>query len=117
MTAGRGDGRGRSSEAVHWVNDPARYRGNDVHRWIRETYADALSGRRLVVIGKNPSMADERRSDPTFTSVQAWAARYGFSRVCFVNLFALRTPTARGERRQADLSCGETARPGRWPRT
>ncbi len=90
---------------VIWVNDRQRYHGDATHRWIRETYAESLSNRKLIVIGKNPSTAArENKGDPTFTSVQFWAARKGFGRVCLVNLFALRSPHPRDlERRSGQV--------------
>lgn len=87
--------RGIREAAPIWVNDLQRYRGNATHRFVRETYADSLPPRKLVVIGKNPSTACEDAGDSTFTSVQRWAARNGFGRVCLVNLFALRSPHPR----------------------
>lgn len=50
------------------------------------------SRRTLVVIQKNPSLADAVRSDPTAGKVEAWARRHAYDTVFYVNLFALRSP-------------------------
>ena len=66
------------------------------YRYVRETLHEQLPDRLLVVIGKNPSDADDTKSDSTFQSVQTWAFRREFGRVRLVNLFALRSPKPRG---------------------
>lgn len=72
-----------------------RHDGDLGYRWVRESVLDGADGGRLVVIGKNPSTADDQRGDPTSRAVERFAAAQGFGRVCLVNLFALRTPHAR----------------------
>jgi hypothetical protein len=48
--------------------------------------------RRMVVLQKNPSLADATRRDPTVGRVESWARRRRFSAITYVNLFALRSP-------------------------
>lgn len=69
-----------------------RHHGDASYRWVRESQLDGGVGRRLVVIGKNPSTADAGRGDPTSRAVERFAQSQGFDRVCLVNLFALRSP-------------------------
>ncbi len=52
-------------------------------------------GRQLVIILKNPSLADAGRRDPTVGKVEAWARRQGFACVTYLNLFAWRSPHPR----------------------
>lgn len=48
-------------------------------------------GKRLVVIQKNPSIADGVLTDPTVSRVENWARVKGFTEVCYLNLFARRS--------------------------
>lgn len=72
-----------------------RHDGDASYRWVRESQLDGGSSRRLVVIGKNPSTADDLRGDSTSRAVERFAQAQGFGRVCLVNLFALRSPRPR----------------------
>lgn len=72
-----------------------RHDGDASYRWVRESQLDGGTGRRLVVIGKNPSTADGMRGDSTSRAVERFAQAQGFDRVCLVNLFALRSPHPR----------------------
>lgn len=69
-----------------------RHDGDASYRWMRESQLDGGPGRRLVVIGKNPSTADDQRGDSASRAVERFARAQGFGRVCLVNLFALRSP-------------------------
>lgn len=46
--------------------------------------------RRLLVIGLNPSTADETVDDPTIKKCVRYAQRWGFGALCMANLFAFR---------------------------
>ncbi len=52
-------------------------------------------GRTLTWVMLNPSMADERRDDPTIRRCISFSQEWGFSALQVVNLFALRTPHPR----------------------
>lgn len=58
--------------------------------WRR--WGDLLSGngKYLMVIGLNPSTADETADDPTIRRCIDFAKRWGFSALCMTNLFAWR---------------------------
>lgn len=72
-----------------------RHDGDASYRWVRESELEGGPRRRLVVIGKNPSTADDLRGDSTSRAVERFAQAQGFGRVCLVNLFALRSPHPR----------------------
>lgn len=55
-----------------------------------------VPGRRLAVVGKNPSTAGSHRSDATLGKIEAWALRHGFGAVTLVNLFAVRHTSPAG---------------------
>lgn len=44
----------------------------------------------VMVIGLNPSTADETQNDPTITRCISFAKSWGYGGVCVVNLFAFR---------------------------
>lgn len=44
----------------------------------------------LMVIGLNPSTADERQDDPTIRRCKGFAEAWGFGALCMTNLFAIR---------------------------
>jgi hypothetical protein len=48
-------------------------------------------GPSLVVVGLNPSAADERRDDPTIRRCIGFARSFGFARLAVLNLYGLRT--------------------------
>lgn len=60
------------------------------------------AGPPFVVVMVNPSLADDVRSDPTWTRCLGFAQRAGASRLVVANLFALRTPAVRELGRAAD---------------
>lgn len=59
-----------------------RYRYSLVRGWG--------AGPELVVVGFNPSTADEHLNDPTVRRCIAYAKRWGYARLRMVNLYALR---------------------------
>lgn len=68
--------------------------------WRGWTLADAMGisefnslakfGNYLMVIGLNPSTADETKDDPTIRRCIGFAKRWGFGALCMTNLFAWR---------------------------
>jgi len=44
----------------------------------------------VMIIGLNPSTADEMQNDPTITRCISFAQSWGYGGVCMVNLFAFR---------------------------
>lgn len=60
------------------------------------------AGRIVVIIGLNPSTADEEVDDPTITREIAFAKSWGFAGLCKVNLFAYRATQPADMRRAAD---------------
>lgn len=56
----------------------------------------------MVVIGLNPSTADESEDDPTIRRCIAFAKREGFGRLVMLNLFALRATDPKWMMRHAD---------------
>lgn len=55
-----------------------------------ECSADTQAHTYLLVIGLNPSTADETKDDPTIRREIDFAKRWGFGALCKVNLFAWR---------------------------
>jgi hypothetical protein len=51
---------------------------------------DMLNTSYLMVIGLNPSTADETRNDPTIVRCIGFAKLWGFGALCMTNLFAFR---------------------------
>jgi hypothetical protein len=49
----------------------------------------------LMVVGLNPSTADETRDDPTIRKCVGFAKRWGFGALCMTNLFAFRATNPR----------------------
>lgn len=52
--------------------------------------------RALVVIGLNPSTADETHDDPTIRRCMSFARRWGHGGLVMLNLFAFRSPAPEG---------------------
>lgn len=71
-------------------SDCRTYRYELWRRW-----ADAPCSKPLVVIGLNPSTADEAKDDNTIRKVTAYAKAWGFSAFCMLNLFAYRATDPR----------------------
>jgi hypothetical protein len=57
--------------------------------WLLREWDASLP--RLVVIGLNPSTADEREDDPTIRRCIAFAKRWGYGSLTMLNLFAFRS--------------------------
>ena len=62
----------------------------------------ARSDSYLMVIGLNPSTADETRNDPTIRRCIAFAKRWGFGALCMTNLFAWRDTSPAAMKRAPD---------------
>lgn len=56
----------------------------------------------LVVIGLNPSTADETEDDPTIRRLRGFAARDGFDKLIMLNLFAFRSTDPAAIKRAPD---------------
>jgi len=59
-------------------------------------------GSYLMVIGLNPSTADETLDDPTIRRCKDFAKRWGFQALCMTNLFAWRATDPRDMKRMPD---------------
>lgn len=57
--------------------------------------ANAHSNDYLMVVGLNPSTADEQKNDPTIRRCIDFAQRWGFGGLCMTNLFAYRATMPR----------------------
>lgn len=60
----------------------------------------------LMVIGLNPSTADEKTDDPTIRRCIGFAKAWGFGALCMTNLFAFRA-TKPADMKRADNPSGE----------
>jgi hypothetical protein len=67
----------------------------------REVAPD-LGDKYLMVIGLNPSTADETRDDPTIRKCIKFARDWGYSALCMTNLFAFRATDPREMKCQAN---------------
>lgn len=77
----------------------AEFSANRVYRYsLGRAWSTGLP--HLVVIGLNPSTADEKRDDPTIRRCVGFARKFGYGGVRVVNLFAYRS-TEPGALRQA----------------
>lgn len=56
----------------------------------------------LMVIGLNPSTADETKDDPTIRRCIGFAKRWGYGALCMTNLFAWRDTLPENMKRVAD---------------
>lgn len=76
-----------------------------VYRYALEAVVDPAARRRMAVIGLNPSTADEKLPDPTFTRCKGFAAREGMRAVTMLNLFPYRStdPKVLGRRLLSEL--------------
>lgn len=72
------------SHAGAIISDDGLYRYQLTRAWAM--------GPRLVVCLLNPSKADAEQPDPTLNRGVAFAKRWGFGRLTYVNLFAYRSP-------------------------
>lgn len=85
---------------VHSFSDDRAYR----YTLWRDWSSDSLemeeregnrSGEFLMVVGLNPSTADETNDDPTIRKCIGFAKRWGFGALCMTNLFAIRATDPR----------------------
>jgi hypothetical protein len=81
LSARRGDGRHEVGPAV--FSDDRIYRYTLTRTW--DEYAPGL-----MVIGLNPSTADEHALDPTLRKVRGFAQRNGYGGFTMTNLFGIR---------------------------
>lgn len=58
----------------------------------------------LMVIGLNPSTADETQDDPTIRRCIGFAKRWGFGALCMTNLFAFRATDPRDMMKMENLA-------------
>ena len=65
-----------------------------------------LSQKPALIIGLNPSTADEKKDDPTIRRSMHYAYRWGFGGLIMVNLFAFKA-TLPSDLRKANLPIGE----------
>jgi hypothetical protein len=65
-------------------------------RYRYELWRVWAPGKRLVVIGLNPSTADETQDDPTIRKCIGFAKRWGFGSYSMLNLFAWRSTDPAG---------------------
>ena len=68
--------------------NPADFSADRKYRYVLRRKIGS-SGRRVVFIMLNPSIADEVRTDPTVRRCVGFARRWGFGALEVVNLFAL----------------------------
>lgn len=67
-----------------------RYRYTLWREWGSSGLFHSNSDRYLMVVGLNPSTADETLDDPTIRKCIGFAKRWGFGALCMTNLFAFR---------------------------
>jgi hypothetical protein len=67
----------------------ARFSTDRIHRYYLERCWD-FKKPSLMVIGLNPSTADERKNDPTVTRCISYAKKWKFGRIYMMNIFAFR---------------------------
>lgn len=92
---------------IHHFSEDRRYR----YVLWREWDIDSLTGcsddlahpdKFLMVIGLNPSTADEDHDDPTLRKCIGFAKRWGFGALCMTNLFAFRATQPKDMKMEAD---------------
>lgn len=78
------------------LNSPAIFSPCRTYRYTLTRDISLFGNSTLVVIGLNPSTADETADDPTIRRCKGFAETWGHSRYIMVNLFAYRAtdPTA-----------------------
>ena len=79
----------------------ATFSPDRVYRYgLARTWAPELPT--LLLVGLNPSTADETRDDPTIRRCLGFARSWGYGRLIVANLFAFRATHPRELRRAAD---------------
>jgi hypothetical protein len=79
----------------------ARFSADRTYRYgLRRIWDAALPS--LLMIGLNPSTADERRDDPTIRRCVGFARDWGYGTLVVANLFAYRATDPRQLRRAVD---------------
>lgn len=73
----------KSDKYLCWFSECEKYR----YAWI-DSWSMGLD---LVVIGLNPSTADETKMDPTVSKCRYWAEKWGYGRLIMLNAFAYRS--------------------------
>lgn len=68
-------------------------------------------GQYIMVIGLNPSTADERNDDPTIRRCKAFAKSWGYGALCMTNLFAFRATQPEDMKKAVDPAGPEC---GKW---
>lgn len=63
--------------------------------WRHWGYTENLHAQRLMIIGLNPSTADENTDDPTIRRCIQFAKSWGFGGIIMTNLFAIRATDPR----------------------
>lgn len=87
------------------VFSPCRtWRYSLTRSWVKRE--QGLERKRLVVIGLNPSTADETQDDPTIRRCIGFAKSWGFDGLLMVNLFAFRSTDPRGLPAERDRAIG-----------
>lgn len=66
-----------------------------IYRYVLWREWDMMNSEYLMVIGVNPSTADETQDDPTIRKCIGFAKRWGFGALCMTNLFAFRATDVR----------------------
>lgn len=70
--------------------------------WMFDPRPESEQRKYLMVIGLNPSIADETRDDQTIRRCIDFAKRWGFGALCMTNLFAWRDTKPAGMKRADD---------------
>jgi hypothetical protein len=68
--------------------------------WLSRTWDETLPA--LVVIGLNPSTADETQDDPTIRKCIKFAKTWGFGGLVMLNLYAYRSTDPKGLKKAKD---------------
>ena len=74
-----------------WATTTSLFSSDRVYRYMLERVFDPADSSRLVVIGLNPSTADEVDDDPTVRRCLGFAEREGKGGLIMLNIFAFRT--------------------------
>lgn len=83
-------GRRKLKTKISYFEMSAEFSDGGQYRYRLDRAWDFMNSRRLVVIGLNPSTADETADDPTIRRCVGFAKREGCGGLVMVNLFAYR---------------------------